>query len=124
MSDPFQIALAAAQNLTPVTPELGGKGPAIVLPRTDIDQWSSLWMRGILYVPSTLEGDCTKSVSSQTAGQNRISIEPLFVHRDQYDEVYNLILEHARSLCIGCALPADDVCTGVDMGAMISRERF
>ena len=41
---------AAAKNLTPVTLELGGKDPAIVLPGTDIKQWSSLWMRGILYV--------------------------------------------------------------------------
>jgi acyl-CoA reductase-like NAD-dependent aldehyde dehydrogenase len=45
-----QIALAATQHLTPVTLELGGKDPAIVLPGTDIERWSSLWMRGILYV--------------------------------------------------------------------------
>jgi acyl-CoA reductase-like NAD-dependent aldehyde dehydrogenase len=42
--------MAATQHLTPVTLELGGKDPAIVLPGTDIEQWSSLWMRGILYV--------------------------------------------------------------------------
>ncbi|SRR6266404_5820707 len=47
---PFQIAIAATQHLTPVTLELGGKDPAIVLPGTDIERWSSLWMRGILYV--------------------------------------------------------------------------
>jgi acyl-CoA reductase-like NAD-dependent aldehyde dehydrogenase len=46
----FQIATAAARNLTPVTLELGGKDPAIVLPGTDIERWSSLWMRGLLYV--------------------------------------------------------------------------
>lgn len=63
-------------------------------------------------------------MSSQNAGQNCIGIERLLVHRDQYDEVYNLILERARVLRIGCALSADDVGTGVDMGAMISRERF
>jgi len=103
-----QIALAAAQNLTPVTLELGGKDPAIVLPGTDIDRWSSLWMRGIF----------------QNAGQNCIGIERLLVHRGQYDEVYDLILERARNLRIGGALSADDVGTGVDMGAMISRERF
>jgi len=107
-----------------VTLELGGKDPAIVLPGTDIERWSSLWMRGILYVPSTPEWHCTKSVSSQNAGQNCIGIERLLVHRDQYDEVYHLILDRARSLRIGCALSADDVGTGVDMGAMISRERF
>jgi Aldehyde dehydrogenase family len=47
----FQVAIAAAQHLTPVTLELGGKDPAIILPETNIEQWSSLWMRGILYVP-------------------------------------------------------------------------
>jgi acyl-CoA reductase-like NAD-dependent aldehyde dehydrogenase len=46
----FQIANAATQHLTPVTLELGGKDPAIILPGTDIERWSSLWMRGILYV--------------------------------------------------------------------------
>jgi len=63
-------------------------------------------------------------VSSQNAGQNCIGIERLLVHRDQYDEVYNLILDRARNLRIGGALSADDVGTGVDMGSMISRERF
>jgi acyl-CoA reductase-like NAD-dependent aldehyde dehydrogenase len=46
----LQIALAAAENLTPVTLELGGKDPAIILPDTDLQRWSSIWMRGILYV--------------------------------------------------------------------------
>jgi acyl-CoA reductase-like NAD-dependent aldehyde dehydrogenase len=39
--------MAAAENLTPITLELGGKDPAIILPGTDLDQWSSTWMRGI-----------------------------------------------------------------------------
>lgn len=47
---PIQIAIAATQHLTPVTLELGGKDPAIILPGTDVERWSSLWMRGILYV--------------------------------------------------------------------------
>jgi len=60
----------------------------------------------------------------QNAGQNCIGIERLLVHRDQYDEVYQLIVERARDLRIGGALSADDVGAAVDMGAMISRERF
>jgi len=103
-----QIAIAATQHLTPVTLELGGKDPAIVLPGTDIERWGSLWMRGIF----------------QNAGQNCIGIERLLVHRDQYDEVYRLILDRAGGLRIGGALSADDVGTGVDVGSMISRERF
>jgi len=102
------IALAAAHNLTPVTLELGGKDPAIILPETDIGRWASLWMRGIF----------------QNAGQNCIGIERLLVHRDQYDEVYHLILDRTRELRLGGALSADDVGTGVDVGSMVSRERF
>jgi acyl-CoA reductase-like NAD-dependent aldehyde dehydrogenase len=120
----FQVAIAAAHQLTPVTLELGGKDPAVVLPGTDIERWSSLWMRGILYVFLTLEGHCTELVSSQNAGQNCIGIERLLVHRDQYDEVYHLILDRARELRLGGALSADDVGTGVDVGSMISRDRF
>jgi len=63
-------------------------------------------------------------VNSQNAGQNCIGIERLLVHRDQYDEVYQLIVDRARDLRIGGALSADDVGAGVDMGSMISRERF
>jgi len=48
----------------------------------------------------------------------------LLVHRDQYDEVFGLILDRVRGLRIGGALSADDVGTGVDVGSMISRERF
>ena len=81
-------------------------------------------MRGILYVLSILGGHCTESMSSQNAGQNCIGIERLLVHRDQYDEVYRLILDRARDLRSGGALSADDVGTGVDVGSMISRDRF
>jgi len=38
----------ATQHLTPVTLELGGKDPAIILPNTDLEKWSSTLMRGVL----------------------------------------------------------------------------
>jgi acyl-CoA reductase-like NAD-dependent aldehyde dehydrogenase len=60
----------------------------------------------------------------QNAGQNCIGIERLLVHRDQYDQVFGLISDRARSLRVGGALSADDVGAGVDVGSMISRERF
>jgi len=41
--------MAAMEHLTPVTLELGGKDPAVILPGTDLNRWASLWMRGILY---------------------------------------------------------------------------
>ena len=40
--------MAAMEHLTPVTLELGGKDPAVILPGTDLNRWASLWMRGIL----------------------------------------------------------------------------
>ena len=43
-----QVAKAATKHLTPVTLELGGKDPAVILPGTEIDKWASIWMRGIL----------------------------------------------------------------------------
>lgn len=48
----------------------------------------------------------------------------MLVHRDQYDEVYALISDRTRGLRTGGALSADDVGTGVDVGSLISRERF
>jgi len=45
-----KVALAAAENMTPLTLELGGKDPAIILPGTDLDRHISIWMRGVLYV--------------------------------------------------------------------------
>ncbi|KAJ3534463.1 hypothetical protein NM688_g7133 [Phlebia brevispora] len=56
-----KVAKAATTHLTPVTLELGGKDPAIVMPSTNIQQYASIWMRGLF----------------QNAGQNCIGIERL-----------------------------------------------
>ncbi len=42
-----QVAQAATEYLTPVTLELGGKDPAIILPSTDLQKYISLLMRGV-----------------------------------------------------------------------------
>ena len=42
--------LMISQHLTPVTLELGGKDPAIILPDTDLNLWINTWMRGTLCV--------------------------------------------------------------------------
>jgi len=39
--------MAATKHLTPVTLELGGKDPAIILPGTDLDKWAPLLLRGV-----------------------------------------------------------------------------
>ncbi|KAK1218377.1 Meiotic Sister-Chromatid recombination aldehyde dehydrogenase [Marasmius sp. AFHP31] len=46
-----KIAIAATEHLTPVTLELSGKDPAVILSNTELEKWISMWMRGILQVP-------------------------------------------------------------------------
>ena len=41
------VAQAATEYLTPVTLELGGKDPAIILPSTDLEKHLPLLMRGV-----------------------------------------------------------------------------
>ncbi len=63
---------------------------------------------------------------SQNAGQNCIGIERLIVHSSQYDEIYSMIVERAKQLPLGPALsqPNDGFIPTVDVGAMISSDRF
>ncbi|KAF8130467.1 meiotic sister-chromatid recombination aldehyde dehydrogenase [Mycena galopus ATCC 62051] len=105
-----KIAMAATEHLTPVTLELGGKDPAIILEGTDLNKWASIWMRGIF----------------QNAGQNCIGIERLIVHESQHDELYDMLQKRVERLRLGSVLSPSDsgfVAT-VDCGAMISGERF
>ncbi|KAH9913364.1 meiotic sister-chromatid recombination aldehyde dehydrogenase [Fomitopsis serialis] len=83
-----KVAVAATEHLTPVTLELGGKDPAIIMPHTNLKQWSSLWMRGIF----------------QNAGQNCIGLERLIVHSSQYDELHDIIRRRTEELRCGSAL--------------------
>ncbi|KAJ7739684.1 meiotic sister-chromatid recombination aldehyde dehydrogenase [Mycena maculata] len=105
-----KIAIAATDHLTPVTLELGGKDPAIILEGTDLQKWASIWMRGIF----------------QNVGQNCIGIERVIVHQSQHNELYDLLQKRVEMLRLGPVLAPTD--TGfvntVDSGAMISRDRF
>ncbi|KAJ7445680.1 meiotic sister-chromatid recombination aldehyde dehydrogenase [Mycena galericulata] len=105
-----KIAMAATEHLTPVTLELGGKDPAIILEGTDLNKWASIWMRGIF----------------QNVGQNCIGIERLIVHRSQHDELYDMLQKRVEMLRLGSVLAPSDAgfVNTVDSGAMISRERF
>ncbi|KAI9057003.1 meiotic sister-chromatid recombination aldehyde dehydrogenase [Trametes sanguinea] len=104
------VAQAATEYLTPVTLELGGKDPAIILPSTDLEKWISLLMRGVY----------------QNAGQNCIGIERILVHESQYDALFEMFNERADKLRPGHSLksPGDGVAPVADIGAMISGERF
>ncbi|KAI0931527.1 hypothetical protein AcV5_005005 [Taiwanofungus camphoratus] len=105
-----KVAMAATEHLTPVTLELGGKDPAIILPSTDLEKWSSIWMRGIF----------------QNAGQNCIGIERLIVHSSQYDELREIITRRTSELRVGSALsnPNDGFVPTVDVGAVISLDKI
>ncbi|KAF9466264.1 meiotic sister-chromatid recombination aldehyde dehydrogenase [Collybia nuda] len=105
-----KVAIDATEHLTPVTLELGGKDPAIILPGTDLNKWISLWMRGVF----------------QNMGQNCIGIERLIVHADQYDDLHDLLSERTKKLRVGSVLAAspEGYVSTIDGGAMISGQRF
>jgi aldehyde dehydrogenase (NAD+) len=79
------IAGAAAQKLMPVSLELGGKSPTIVLPDADIDHA----IAGILF-----------GVFSST-GQSCIAGTRLFVHRSIFADFVDRLAARAKTLRVG-----------------------
>ncbi|EIN13899.1 Aldedh-domain-containing protein [Punctularia strigosozonata HHB-11173 SS5] len=104
------VAQAATEHLTPVTLELGGKDPCIIMKNTDLNKWISLWMRGVF----------------QNAGQNCIGIERLIVHSSQHDELYEMLVERVEKLRAGSVLARtqEGYISTVDTGSMINGDRF
>ncbi|KZT30800.1 Aldedh-domain-containing protein [Neolentinus lepideus HHB14362 ss-1] len=105
-----KVAEAATVNLTPVTLELGGKDPAVILQGTNIKKHASLWMRGVY----------------QNVGQNCIGMEKIIVHSTLYADLLEELTDRVKDLRSGAVLPqvADDYLHPVDCGAMISTHRF
>lgn len=98
-----------------------------MMPSTDIKQYESVWMRGLLYaLPLSPPRPSSPFAPSQNAGQNCIGIERLIVHASQYDEVYAALVERTKQLRLGSALsqPQDGFVPTVDCGAMIGAARF
>lgn len=106
-----KVCTAAAKTLTPVTVELGGKDPAIVLddPQTirHLEDVTAILMRGTF----------------QSAGQNCIGIERVIALPLIHDRILNQVLPKIKSLRLGSVLlsPPD---TPPDMGAMVSARNF
>ncbi len=99
-----EILRYAADKLCPVTLELGGKSPNIILPDADLD----------LVVPGIITGmRFTRQGQSCSAGTR------LYIHDDVYDEVIARSIAAMRALRIG--LPIDEE---TQIGAIISREQF
>ncbi|CDU25289.1 related to aldehyde dehydrogenase [Sporisorium scitamineum] len=108
------VAQAATEELTPVTLELGGKDPAILLKDADLNYFGSTLMRSCF----------------QGAGQNCIGIERFIVDAAISDRLAKMVEPRIRKLQLGSFM--DDVSFGtssnvegkVDMGAMITDARF
>jgi acyl-CoA reductase-like NAD-dependent aldehyde dehydrogenase len=80
-----RVAQAAAANLTPVTLELGGKDPLIVLPDADLERAANAALWGAF----------------QNAGQICMSVERAYVHKDVADRFIDLAVNKVRGLTIG-----------------------
>jgi len=90
-----EIAKAAAENLVPVTLELGGKCPAIL-------------------APGSVDADAIKQILGTKAiknGQMCISVDYCLVPRDQLEQFVALADAHAREEMPGYC--ASDSCTGM-----------
>lgn len=92
-----RVMSAAARTLTPVTLELGGKDPAIVLEDADLERAA----RGVVF------GGFFNS------GQTCISVERVYVVREVYEPFVARVAELARALRPGSG-------AGADVGPMIS----
>jgi len=93
---------SAAKSITPVTLELGGKNPAIVMPDADLDEavhWVSV---GIF----------------TNAGQICSAADRALVHESVYDEFVERLVDRAESYTLGAGL--DDP----DMGPLNHEEHF
>ncbi|WP_435347943.1 aldehyde dehydrogenase family protein [Haloarchaeobius sp. HRN-SO-5] len=97
-----RVMQAAAERVTPVTLELGGKNPAIVYPDADLDEAVAWIDRGIF----------------TNAGQVCSAADRAIVHEDRYEAFVERIVERAESYELG---PGE---ADPDMGPLNSEEHF
>ncbi|MFC7401877.1 aldehyde dehydrogenase family protein [Citricoccus sp. GCM10030269] len=93
------IAGALGERLLPVTLELGGKSPAVILESADLDD-----------VMASLRG-----ASFENSGQICASLTRILVPQSRYDEVRDRLLAQMRSLAVG-----DPWDTATDLGPLVS----
>ncbi len=97
-----QVMKAAAETVSDVTLELGGKSPVVVFPDADIEQAVRVMMLAMFYNT----GECC------TAGTR------LFVHEDIYEEFMERFVESAENLQMGDPLSKD-----TRLGPKVSEEQ-
>ncbi|WP_338728262.1 aldehyde dehydrogenase family protein [Haladaptatus sp. DJG-WS-42] len=93
------VLSAAAEHITPVDVELGGKAPAIVLDDADVENAARGVVQGIF----------------SNNGQNCVATSRLVVHESLHDELVSRILEKTERITLG---PGTDPET--DMGPVIT----
>lgn len=112
-----KVCESAAKALTPVTVELGGKDPAVILddPTTvkDLPNIASILMRGVF----------------QSAGQNCIGVERIIAMPGVYEKLLDIVTPRIKNLRLGSVLLDSDTKqqtpTAIpDVGAMISAASF
>jgi acyl-CoA reductase-like NAD-dependent aldehyde dehydrogenase len=96
-----RVMAAAAESLTPVALELGGKDAAIVLEDADLERTA----RGIVWG------------AFQNAGQTCLSVERVFVVEGIYDAFVRQVLAEVRRLRAGST-------AGVDVGPITTPEQL
>lgn len=96
------IAKAAADNVTRVSLELGGKSPMIVLPDANVD--------------ATVQGLCMGSFFN--SGQVCTAGSRLYVHEKVYDQVVESMAGAAEHMKLGPGLNPD-----TQMGPLVSKEQ-
>lgn len=94
---------AASDTLTPLSLELGGKDPMIVLADADLERAAN----GAAWA------------GYQNAGQSCGGVERIYVHESVYDQFVNLLADKTRAMRHG-----PDVDFDVDMGAMTTEEQL
>jgi aldehyde dehydrogenase (NAD+) len=96
------ILEAAADHVTPVTVELGGKNPALVFPDADVEAAAEWVARGIF----------------TNAGQVCSAADRALVHEDVHEAFLDAICQRAAAYELG---PGDE---DPDMGPLASEEQF
>ena len=95
------IMKAAANNITKVSLELGGKAPVVVFPDADLE----------LAAQAILDSRIGNN------GQICNNAERLYLHKDIYDKMVALLTEKFKAVKVGDPFSADDI----DMGPLVEQ---
>jgi acyl-CoA reductase-like NAD-dependent aldehyde dehydrogenase len=91
----------AARRLTPVSLELGGKDPMLVLDDADVDLAAHAAVWGAMF----------------NAGQTCVSVERVYVHEQVYDQFVDAVVRDVQALQVGAG-------EGNNFGAMIDEQQL